>query len=188
MIGDEGSGYWIAWTALKRLIDHDDGLEECEHSVEYVRQEMKEHFHVENNLDMLRHLYTDFKKSFLAAFARKVAEGADKEDAFCLSVLTDAGVLLAKHVLAVCKKSSPTKFPQGLTLVLVGSVWKSWKHLSDSFQKTLAPLVQQFKSIKVVKLSGNGAIGAAVVAARDSGYAVPIDYDQYTETVCVMTK
>ena len=33
---------------------------------------------------MLGHMYTDFKKSFFAAFAIKVVEGAHQGDAICI--------------------------------------------------------------------------------------------------------
>lgn len=184
MMGDEGGGYWIAYTALKHMFDHDDGLVKCEHSVEYIRREMKEYFHVDTNLDMLRHLYTDFKKSFLAGFGKKVAEGAVEGDALCQAVLRQAGLQLAKHIIAVGNRCKPKPFPQGCTLVCMGSVWKSWKYLSESFQGALADMAENFNGIKVVQLRNNGTIGAAVAGARDSGFTVPIDHDKHTVPVC----
>ncbi|KAF6030568.1 NAGK [Bugula neritina] len=186
MIGDEGSGYWIAWTALKTLIDHDDGFSKCEYSLDYVRQSMKEYFEVSTNLDMLTHLYTKFAKHAIAKFTIKLVEGADKGDALCLDVFKKAGHALAKHIIAVCTKSSSEKFPAGLTVVCVGSVWKSYKYLKDSFESTLQSVVKDFNGVTLKQLRKNGAIGAAIVGARDTGYNVPIDYDKHTETMSIL--
>lgn len=187
MMGDEGGAYWIAWRALKYLFDSDDGLQACPYSLEFIRQEMHDYFQVKDNYGMLRHLYTEFKKSFMARFTLRVVDGAHKGDPLCLSVFGEAGEQLAKHIIAVSSKSNASYFPDGLTVVCMGSVWKSWDLLSNSFIKTLKPTLDKFKSLKLVQLTGNGTIGAAVVGARDSGYTVPIAYDKLTNTICTLT-
>ena len=186
MLGDEGGGYWIAWTAIKHLFDHDDGLVVCKHDVEYVRKAMSEYFKVETNLDMLRHLYTDHNKAFFAGFTMKVVEGANDGDPLCLEVFREAGRMQAKHVIAVSKRCKPKPFPNGCTLVCMGSIWKSWKFLSESFQSTLreSGTVENLNGIRLVQLKDNGTIGAAVAGARDTGFIVPIDYSKHTVAIC----
>ena len=186
MIGDEGGAYWIALRALKTLVDHDDNMRVCEFNLDYVRSNMKDYFQVEQNSDLLRHLYSDFKKSTMAGFTVRLAEGAKQGDQLCLSLFADAGVALAKHVLAVCRKSGRQK--ESITVVCVGSVWKSWTYMAESFRSTVSSLFDQYNEIVLVRLKGNGAIGAAVVGARDSGYTVPIDYSKHTETMCVISQ
>lgn len=186
MMGDEGGAYWISHTALKQLFDHDDNMNVCKHNLDYIRQSTKEYFQVESNFDMLRHLYTDFQKSVMAGFTVKLAQGASQGDNLCLSVFADAGVQLAKHVIAVCTRSNLHK--EEIIVICVGSVWKSWGSMAASFEATVAPLFTQFERIRLVRLVGDGAIGAAIVGARDTGYTVPIDYSKHTQTMCIISK
>ena len=123
----------------------------------------------------------------MARFTLRVVDGAKKGDPLCLSVFKEAGQQLAKHIMAVSDKSDADKFPNGLTVVCMGSVWKSWDLLSQSFIETLKPTLDKFKLLRLVQLTGNGTVGAAVVGARDSGFTVPIDYDKLTHTVCTLT-
>lgn len=187
MMGDEGGGYWIAWRAMKYLFDQDDGLEICEFSVEHVRKLMHEYFEVTNNFQMLQHLYTNFKKDYIAKFTTKLAEEAEKSDGdpLCKAVFAEAGIKLAKHVNAVANKSKTEFFPQGLTVVCMGSVWKSWNLMLKSFEETLKPTVEKYKQVRLVKLTENCTIGAAVVAARHNGVKIPIDYSKLCNTFAV---
>ena len=89
------------------LFNHDDGLETCDHSVEYVRKAMKKYFKVDTNLDMLQRLYTNFSKAFLAGFTIKAVKGASIGDQLCLEVFTEAGRMQAKHIKAVSNRCKP---------------------------------------------------------------------------------
>ena len=186
LFGDEGGAYWISLRALKAVIDHDDNMKVCEFSTDFVKQNMKDYFKVDSNADMLHHFYSDFKESDIAGFAVRLAEGARQKDPLCLSVFAEAGVVLAKHVIAVCRKSGIRK--KTMTIICVGSVWQSWEYMAETFQSTVSTIFNQCSEIVLVKLRGNGAIGAAVVGARDSGYMMPIDYSKHTETICILSK
>ncbi|XP_067933461.1 N-acetyl-D-glucosamine kinase-like [Watersipora subatra] len=178
-MGDEGGAYWIAHRALKTLFDHDDNLKPSEHNLDYVRENMKAYFHVESNFDMLPHLYSKFNKSFFARFTMKIADGAGEGDSLCRSLFRDAGRELGRHVLAVCGKAS--NMPKELTIVCVGSVWKSWNHLSEGFLEVTNSLLSKFEEVKLVELKSDAAIGAAVAGARDTGYKLPIDYSEHVK-------
>lgn len=46
MLGDEGSAYWIAQRAIKRVFDHEDNLNLSRHELTRLNEEIKAYFQV----------------------------------------------------------------------------------------------------------------------------------------------
>lgn len=157
----------------------DDGLRLASYNLSFIRQAMHSYFDISNNTGMLTHLYTTFSKAHIAGFTLQIAAGASQGDLLCREVLADAGEVLGKHVVAVCRKADPTQFPNGLAVVCMGSVWKSWPFLSDSFSRTVKDTAERFGGIRMMSLNDNGTIGAALVGARHSGHFIDVDYTKH---------
>lgn len=168
MIGDEGSAYWMAFTAVKTCIDHQDNLIKSVYDTSYVWKSIQEHFRVENRFQLLDPLYKSFNKAQFASLTIKIAAGAEAGDELCKHLFTISGEALAKHLLAVKDKIDPKLYngPFGLPIVCVGSVWKSWNLLSPSFLHALGltdgqtPKLTRFS---LLKLQVSAAFGAAFV-------------------------
>nr|KAG5698047.1 hypothetical protein BaRGS_016695 [Batillaria attramentaria] len=92
LIGDEGSGYWIAQRALKIYFDHEDNLIPSAHDVTFVKKAMQEYFGIEERAGLLPFLYSKFEKSKIAGFCKILADGK----------------VLAEHILAVAPKMDKT--------------------------------------------------------------------------------
>jgi len=101
----------------------------------------------------------------------------------CKLIFYEAGSLLARHITALAPKidSSLLDNPNGLTIVCVGSVWKSWHLLKSGFIEGLRiprkqgdPLVRK---VRLMALNKTIAVGAAAMGAKHSDYTLPLHYE-----------
>ena len=84
---------------------------------------------------LLTHCYDSFSKAQFAALTRRLAEAAVSGDGLCAWLFEEAGRMLGRHIRALAPAISPelTTAPGGLSIVCVGSVWKSWELLKRGF-------------------------------------------------------
>ncbi|KAF4089124.1 hypothetical protein AMELA_G00062940 [Ameiurus melas] len=182
MMGDEGSAYWISHLAVKAVFDAKDNLATPPHDITYVKKAMEDYFKVSNLMGMLPHLYTNFQKSYFAGFCRKLAEGANAGDAFCRYAFTQAGKVLAQHIVAVLPKVHQELFlgDLGLPILCVGSVWLSWELMKDGFTQVLSQAklsgYSNFQKYSLLTLCQSSAVGGAKMGAQNAGATMPLDY------------
>ena len=183
LLGDEGSGYWIAQQAIKTVFDAEDHMEEPEHDVSWLKQRVYEYFNMKAPNDILPFFYETFDKQHIAGLCQTLAEkGAG--DPLCRSLFFTAGQVLAKHIRAIAPHISHEMLsvPGGLHVVCEGSVWKSWDLLREGFLSTLCPPRQKavpFKEFRLVRLTQPAAIGAALLGAKKVGDKLPVDYSTH---------
>ncbi|KAM3857387.1 N-acetyl-D-glucosamine kinase [Diretmus argenteus] len=184
VIGDEGSAFWISHLAVKMVFDAKDNLATPPHDITYVKKAMEEYFQVSDLMGMLPHFYRHFQKSHFAGFCKKLAEGAEKQDPLCQYVFTQAGTALAKHVEAVLPSAQEPLLSgeQGLVILCVGSVWKSWELLKPGFTEVLAAVASsekfkgRFHGYSLLVLQQSSALGGASLGAQSVGATVSLDY------------
>jgi len=134
MTGDQGSAFWISLQAIRTVFDMDDGISNCPYDTQYVKDKMLEFYQLRNKVGILDHLHKKFDKARFAQFCQVLSNGATQDkDLLCFHLFREAGRILGRHVLAVAKYAEKTLLNQqdGLPIVTVGSVWKSFELLKE---------------------------------------------------------
>lgn len=178
MLGDEGSAYWISHLALKTVYDHEDNFCRRTMDITVLKETVYKFFKIEDPFDILPHIYTDFKKSNFAALCKDLAErAATTKDPLCCWLFREAGIVLARHVVALLPKidRAACSKPGGLQIVCDGGVWNSWDLMKEGFVETLTQADKSFE-YSLVRLNVNPCFGSAALGATRRGFTLPLDY------------
>ncbi|XP_076104684.1 N-acetyl-D-glucosamine kinase-like [Mytilus galloprovincialis] len=179
LLGDEGSAYWIAQRAIKTIFDHEDNLCVCPFDCTFVWNTIKTYFKIQDRNQILGSFYTNFDKSFIAGMCKELARGASEEkDKLCLQLFCDAGDILARHIVGLEPKIDQSLLDgeNGLNIVCVGSVWKSWDLLQQGFTNVLKTNCDRIQKFCLLDLTQSAALGAACLSAKDVQFTLPMDY------------
>ncbi len=157
------------------------------HNVDRLEQVIQDHFSVSDRFELLRHLYSDWDKTFFAGLCRKIADAARGEDGdpLCKSIFDEAGRDLAQHLLAMLDdiSSELLRAEGGLPVVCIGSVWKSWGLLRDAFVSELRERGGKGRvgEVSLLRLKVGVPVGACYAGAKAAGVKVKEDYGGNTE-------
>lgn len=168
---------------MKAVFDHEDNLVKCPYDITTAWNLIKSHFNIEHRRDMLEHCYASFQKSFYARLCQKMSVAANNGDELCQTIFTDAGRQLAKMVSALIPRVDKALIETGhLSIICVGSVWKSWELLKVGFIKELSQHKTEFE-LRLLQLKPNisMAIGALYMAADSVDFPLPRDYSKNYE-------
>nr|AQT27190.1 putative N-acetylglucosamine kinase [Nilaparvata lugens] len=179
LLGDEGSAYWISWKAIKIVYDEQDDLATPPADTTFVWKTIQSYFKISSRFDILPHMYSSFNKSNVAGLCQLLAQGAEDGDQLCLWIFREAGIQLAKLLIALGKKSHKSLVEKdlGLPIVCVGSVWKSWKFLEPGFEDQLDSNPLAVKKCSLVRLKTLVATGAVYLAAKNIEFDLPRTYE-----------
>ncbi|CAH0261801.1 N-acetylmuramic acid/N-acetylglucosamine kinase [Peribacillus sp. Bi96] len=125
ILGDEGSGYWIAMQAfIKMTKEEDEGLN-YSHLTKSFLKKLGYHSVVE----LKKFIYSSTKAQ-IAAFVPLIVQHADTGDDFSQNILRKAGYHLSKNTLDVCRK---LKFSEHVTIAIKGSILTNIPLVQSSF-------------------------------------------------------
>lgn len=186
MIGDEGSAFWVSRRAVKLYYRLHEGVTKPSDvglNTDRVSQEIKEHFGISKEGDILPHLYSNFKKAEFAGLCVRIARAAREGDPLCKHVFSKVGPALARMIIALVPHmdaSARDPVTGTVTVTVVGSVWKSFDLFKDTFVETLRSGSGQpssaITSITLQTLSERSHIGAAVWAAKCHSLPLVVDF------------
>ena len=136
-----------------------------------------------------------FRKDRVAGFAAQVCALGSGGDAFCAGVVARAGRDLGAHVRAMVRRAgegagagSGSGAGAGagappLSVVCVGSVWKSWELLRAAFVRA-ACAGGHLRAFRLVRLTESSAVGAGWAAGVRAGHAaLRLDTQRLTEVL-----
>ncbi|MFE4350479.1 N-acetylglucosamine kinase [Peribacillus butanolivorans] len=125
ILGDEGSGYWIAMqTFIKMTKEEDEGLN-YSHLTKLILTKLGYH----SVLELKKFIYTATKAE-IAAFVPLIVQHAEPGDDFSQNILRQAGYHLSKNTLDVCKKLN---FSENVTIAIKGSILTNIPLVQSSF-------------------------------------------------------
>ncbi|MFA1711158.1 N-acetylglucosamine kinase [Peribacillus frigoritolerans] len=125
ILGDEGSGYWIAMQAFIRMTKEEDEGYEYSHLTESILKKLG----YLSVMELKKFIYSA-TKSEIAAFVPLIVQHAEKGDGFSQNILNQAGYHLAKQTLEVIKK---LKLCENVTIALKGSILTNVPLVQSSF-------------------------------------------------------
>jgi N-acetylglucosamine kinase-like BadF-type ATPase len=176
MIGDEGSGYWVASRAIKRVfkaVDADDAP-----SCSVLQAAMLHYFGISNMRDMLKVMYASpFDKAFVAGFALEVSMAAEKGDALAVNIFDRAGMKLGCMLGTMASK---LRLASATDVVCIGSVFKSYALVRNGMIRALRTHAQPSFACNLISLKESSAIGAASIGAQKAGVVLPLERQQWT--------
>jgi len=183
MIGDEGSAFKVAQTAIKYMFDQEDNIgPQPPHDMARVKAAILDHFGVKDRFGMLTHYYDSFTKPKFAGLCAKIAAEAANGDAMSKFLLEENGRWLARHVVALIPKMSES-LRQSLRVACVGSVWKSWHFMEPGFHAVLKSQ-STLKRITLVKLRVPMSVGACYMAASKANISIKTTYEDNCQQFC----
>ncbi|MCF7891305.1 hypothetical protein K9M78_08815 [Candidatus Bipolaricaulota bacterium] len=136
LLGDEGSGYWIGLTAIKKVLEEKDGRGK-ETSLKRRVLNYYDICEVENIIPLIYEKYKPLLVESIAGVAPLVFEEASAGDQVARTIVSRAGYHLGRTAKAVLDRMEYEGCP--VKIVLTGGVLKSTKKkpLMDSFEAEL---------------------------------------------------
>ncbi|XP_037069140.1 N-acetyl-D-glucosamine kinase-like [Pollicipes pollicipes] len=183
MLGEKASAWWIAYRAIKALIEEEDHVRTPPHSSDTMRRCIFDYFEISDRFGLLEHAYTSFSKAHFAGLCRHLAGAAKAGDPLCRQLFADAGRWLGRFIVALLPRAAPAllRQPGGLRIVAVGGVFNSWPLMRQAFVDEVTPHQSSFT---LLQLTGSLALGAAYLAAKEARFDLPKDLSKNSSLLC----
>jgi glucosamine kinase len=164
LLGDEGSGYWIAVRALNACCRSVDGLNPPTQLLPLLLR----HLELEDLQQVHTRIYSGrMARPDLAALSEIVSLASAQGDAMARQILREAGKELALAVNAVIQKLSLEAEP--VTVGMVGGVFRAGRAVLRPFRERVKQVAPQ---ATITPACVPAAVGAALMALEDIG--IPI--------------
>jgi N-acetylglucosamine kinase-like BadF-type ATPase len=151
-LGDRGSGYWIAESALRAVARHHDGTQPCP----ALHDAVLEFLGATDAVALVPIVHdASWSKDRAAALVPVVAQAAQDGDETAAAILNQAGTELAHSAVAVLRKLNIN------SVAPTGGVLENVPHVRAAFERALCAALP---SARTVAVHYDGAVGAALLA------------------------
>lgn len=158
ILGDEGSGYWIAMQVfIKMTQEEDEGL-----SYSDLTKLILTKLGYQSALELKKYIYTSTKAE-IASFVPIIVQQAKVGDDFAKNILKQAGDHLAKITLDVCKKLN---FDNNVTIAIKGSVLTNIPIVQTSF---IRKIKQEKPEVQFILKDVSSTLGCYYLALKYMG-------------------
>ncbi len=155
LLGDEGSGFWVARKALRRLLRALDGRS----SHDCLTRSLKAKLGVSDSDELMYWFYlTRGRIESIAAVAKHVVDAAEEGCNAAKEILQEGARLLAEATIVVAERTSSK------TIYIVGGMFNS-KVFLEAFSKTIKAAGLQVRETIVYAV-----LGALYLALRHAGF------------------
>ena len=163
ILGDQGSGVWMARQAVQNAVKYSQGWGEKTILTEMLmdRLDIRKGF----PQSLVRYLYdTPAPFQTLGKLLPMVAEAAKMGDGPCISAFIRGGHALAEQTIAMIRK-----YPDfGEHIVTCGGAWKAYQPMFDEYERTLHEV---FPDIQVHRPWFEHVIAGPMKYLLDNGYS-----------------
>lgn len=164
LMGDEGSGYWIAVRALNACCLAADGIAPPTQILPALLQTLE----LSDLQAIHRKVYSgEWIRPDIAALAETVGRAAAQGDATAKRILREAGRELALIVNAVLKRADMHRGP--VIVGTVGGVFRSGRFVLRTFREVVQSVAPE---AEIISAKVPCAVGAAVMALEEIGIRV----------------
>lgn len=161
ILGDEGSGYWIATHALRAVARAADGRAPATS----LTPKVLEHFAVAKPSDLIREVYEgQLRHHALAQVARHVAKARDEGDEVATQILEQAAHELVAAARSVAERLAMRE--EAFDFVLAGGVFHGVPWLSEELHRRLPAIAAKARVTRLVAEPALGAVRLALAEAR----------------------
>lgn len=178
ILGDEGSGFWIGLSAMKKALRFRDGRGRA---TELAGRLMR--FYGIGRIDELLNLVlvqgSSIGKAEVAAFAVEVSEAAKNGDQVAIDIFARAARDLAEQVNTVIHKLKlEGEFPVGM----IGSVWRAGALIRQPFEASVSQVARHARFVIPDIPPAAGAVLLAATAANKFGAIDLKEFQRKTES------
>ncbi len=158
LLGDQGSGFWIGFRALRTVVRMLDGRMEKTKLADYIL----EYFNAKDKEELSYKIYQQgFSVERIAGLAPIVSRAASEGDEVAQEILYKAGEELAKAVIAVAKK---LHLPI-IKIFYTGSIFRI-PYVEETFITTILSTIN---NAEVYRIKYRPVVGSLVIAAKKIG-------------------
>ncbi|MED2974143.1 BadF/BadG/BcrA/BcrD ATPase family protein [Fictibacillus sp. B-59209] len=158
LLGDEGSGYWIAMQAFKKMTQEED--EGSRYSK--VTTSILDYLAIHQIADLKKFIYS-CTKSEIASLVPLLVRQAERGDEFSQQIFQQAGYHLAKTTLNVCKKLN---YRDDVTIAIKGSVLANIPLVQTSF---IDQIKNKKSEAKFILVDVSSTVGCYHLALKEIG-------------------
>ncbi|MEM2136924.1 MAG: BadF/BadG/BcrA/BcrD ATPase family protein [Candidatus Methanomethylicia archaeon] len=162
IVGDEGSGFWIARKAINNMLKaYDEGMEE----MPLTRIIMK-YYNITKPPQIIEKIYGEPRRICeIAKLAERIAEACEEGDKEAEEIIVEAGMELAKLAKKIIKRTMMKKGE----VYCFGGLFKTSKKILKIIEREIK---EEYPEIEVLKCKFRGIAGAIIMGMESMGIKI----------------